>query len=158
MADIAGVLIHAPLWVWPLLAGLVWLGLRARREREIPVAGFYAMPFFAFMSMVGMASQPAGSWAIFAVCYGLGLWLGDRAQGGLIIAKSGGRVRVRGEAITLAALMTIFWLAFAGGYVAARAPEVAAALWWRLGVAALSGAVSGQFAGRALRVIRAPAV
>ena len=74
----------------------------------------------------------------------------------MIIEKSDRRVAVKGEVLTFIMLMTIFWMNFAGGVLSAVAPEVMASMPAIALLASIGGIVSGLFAGRALRVLRAP--
>lgn len=158
MRFLEGILGGAPIWVWPLLVLLIWVGLRAAKDRETGVAIYYAMPFLAVLTLNGMSqlASPTLAWPVFGCAYAAGVWAGDRFQRGLIRWKSGGRVAVRGEWMTLLAVMGVYWLSFVRGAVMAVAPELTEGAAYVAIVALISGALSGQFAGRAIRVIRTP--
>ena len=147
---------EAPLWVWPLLAFLIWVGLRATKEREAPVAIYWLMPLFVLLSLNAMmeTARPDVAWPAFAVSYLAGARVGFAYQARVVIARTARRVRVRGEWITLATIMAVFCLGYARGALGAVAPEFLASPHGAAAVAAISGALSGQFAGRALSVIR----
>ena len=148
----------APIWVWPLLALLVWLGLSATRERERRVGGYWALPFFVFLSLSGMSQspEPAVAWPLFAAAYLGGAIWGREYQGGVILERRPGVVRVRGEWVTFATMMAIFWLSYLKGALSATAPEVLGGHFAVGAFALLSGGLAGQFAGRAFRVLAAP--
>ena len=77
---------QTPIWVWPLFILLVVLGLRARRERLVPLAMFYALPLLGFSALnavIGLAAGPS-IWVIFAVAYGAGIY------GGYLVQRSYG--------------------------------------------------------------------
>jgi hypothetical protein len=72
----------APIWVWPLLALLVFAGLRARQDRSALVVLVYGLPALGFL---GVRSTVALSvegwiWLLFAVCYVFGCWGGYQLQ------------------------------------------------------------------------------
>ncbi|MBY4893076.1 hypothetical protein KUL25_09900 [Rhodobacteraceae bacterium N5(2021)] len=147
---------EAPLWIWPLLAGLVVVGLGALRERRVPTWMIYALPVLVVLALRSVAGlQPAlPGWAVFAVVWVGSALVGYRLANRWVIARTDGHVRLRGEALTLVALMLIFWANFAAGVLDAVAP---AALHSAIGVGAFAGllaAASGQFAGRALWIAR----
>lgn len=156
MSDLIRLVTDAPVWVWPLLAGLIFIGLRAAREREVAVGVFIAFPFFGLISLGAMirAGAPVAGWTAFALALGAGALAGDRYQGGVLLSRGRRTVRVRGEWMTMATVMAIFWTSYALGVASALTPELVATLPIALGSAALSGVVSGLFAGRALRVLR----
>lgn len=146
----------APLWVWPLLGLLIWIGLRATKERDAPVALYWLLPLFVLLplrSIIGSA-WPALAWSVFAGAYLAGAHAGYRYQVGVVIARDGARVRVRGEWVTLATVLAVFLMSYLRGAMGAVAPEVLGSAAGVAAFAALSGALSGQFAGRTLSVIR----
>lgn len=49
----------APVWVWPLLALLLTLGLNAMRSRSTPALPFYALPLLGLLSLRSVLSLEA---------------------------------------------------------------------------------------------------
>lgn len=150
---------HVPIWVWPLLLGLIVLAAISTRERRTPLVVIYALPLLGLLSVRAVAGFEVGGgiWAGFALGYGLGAAVGWRKQLGWIIAKTAGRLHQRGEGLTAAAIAVLFAMNFARGTLAAIAPQTLADLTVALGFALVAGLASGSFAGRALRVAVTPA-
>lgn len=146
----------APVWVWPLLAVLLIVGMRARHMRTVPAGLVYALPLLGIMALRSVAALPAGGWiwAIFALAYGAGAWGGYLLQRGWILGHEDGRVRLAGEWLTLTVMMVIFWANFAGGFLRAVTPAVYGGAIFMIVFAGLLAACGGSFAGRALRVWR----
>lgn len=153
-----GIATGAPVWVWPLLLGMIWLGLRARRPRVLPVWPAYVMPALGVMSVNSVRGLGGGDalWLVFGLAYLPGLLFGQRFQARRILAKTGGRVHLQGEWLTLSVLMLIFWLNFAGGVFQSVAPTVYQSIWFLGLFTALAGSVAGVFLGRALGLALAP--
>lgn len=150
-------LTQAPLWIWPLLAVLVSAGLRAMRERRVPIWIVYVMPALVVLALQSVAGLEPGlpGWLLFALVWVGSAFIGFRLAKRWVVGREGGHVRLRGEALTMVALMLIFWANFAAGVLEAVAP---ASLHSAIGVGVFAGvlaAASGQFAGRALWTMRA---
>lgn len=148
------ILSGAPLWVWPLLAFLVFFGLNATRARETLSLPIYLLPLLGLLSLNAVNSlQGAGYlWIVFAVAYLFGALAGFGFQRRVISDKSAGRVTLKGEWITFIVLMTVFWMNFAGGAVQAISPETYASAGFHILFASIAGLAAGSFIGRALRV------
>ena len=148
---------EAPIWVWPLLLLLVFVGLRARKKRSVPVVLIYALPLMGVMALrsVFALSAPTAVWAVFALAYGAGAVAGYRLQVRWILGRVGRRVKLSGEYLTLTVMMVIFWANFVGGVLGAVAPDLYQTLIFQGVFAAIVAAASGSFLGRSLRVWRA---
>ncbi len=121
----------APAWIYALLAGLILLGIRRLKTREVPVA-VALLPSAAFLlwSVVGVAA--------FAAHAGPGVALGAWAGGALLGAASGvllpdprgqrlpgGRVRQPGSPAPLILYLAVFVVRFACGAWSAIVPAQA---------------------------------
>lgn len=149
----------APVWVWPLLAGLLALGLHAARDRESPVLPFYLLPLLGVLSLA-TASRMSEGWPVwlgFGAAYAVGAMAGYRMQGRWIRGRMPGRVALRGEWVTLSVIMLLFWTSFGWNVAAVLAPQAMAALAPQLVWAVLAGLAAGSLPGRGLRVARMPA-
>lgn len=149
---------RAPIWVWPLFLWMVWEGVSAMRRRTVAVWVYGMLPFFALLSVRGRleAASPEIDLPVYLTAYAAGLTFGHWFQGGVIVEKTAKQVVVRGEPLTLIMLMVIFWMNFVSGVIKEISPDLMESFVTIAVLAAISGAVSGQFAGRALRVLRAP--
>lgn len=147
----------APIWVGPLLALLIFVGLRARQARSVPVLLIYLLPLLGILSLRAVASLPAGNWIwmIFLVLYGAGLWAGHRLQARWVLGRTGRMVQLAGENLTLLLMMAVFWANFLGGVLLAVAPDIYGNAMFQTGFTALLALAAGIFAGRALFVWRA---
>lgn len=149
---------RAPIWVWPLLLWMIWEGVSCMWRRTVAVWVYWMLPFFALLSVRGrlQAEAPEIDLPVYIAAYALGLVLGHWFQGRVLVERSARHVVVKGEALTLIMLMTIFWMNFARGVIEAISPDLLLDPLMIAVLAGISGAASGQFAGRALRVLRAP--
>lgn len=147
---------QAPLWVWPLLALLVAIGLRSMRERRVPIYEVYAMPALVALALQTIAHlQPdAKGWLVFALVWAGSILVGHRLAKGWVLGRERRFVRLRGEALTLIALMLIFGANFAAGVLAAVAPATLQSVSGVAVFAAVLAAASGQSAGRASWTMR----
>ena len=151
-----GILGGAPVWVWPLLLLLLFIGYKASRPRKIPVILFYCMPLLGLISISSVTSLPfqAMAWTFFAAGYGAGAVYAHALQNNWLLGKQDRIISLSGEWFTMLVLMIIFWMNFAGGMVKAISPEIYSTPGFIAVFALLIGAASGSFLGRALRVIR----
>lgn len=156
---ITGIPARAPIWVWPLLLWMIWEGVSAMRNRKVAIWVYWMLPFFALIAIRGRleAAAPEVDLPVYAAAYALGLVFGHWFQGRVLIERTAKQVVVKGEPLTLIMLMTIFWMNFVSGVIEAISPDLMESYATIAILAAISGVVSGQFAGRALRVLRAPA-
>lgn len=90
------------------------------------------------------------------MAYVLGAGLGYQFQRRIIIGKSAGRITLKGEWLSMAVLMMIFWMNFVGGVINAISPDIYASTAYHCVFAAVAGMAAGSFIGRALRVFFTP--
>jgi hypothetical protein len=156
--DMTRLITDAPLWVWPLFALLLLVGLRARRDREVPVFMIYALPLLSILSLRSIYVTGASGWVwgIFIVASVVGAMAGHRMQEGWVMARTGRTVHLAAESVTLLVIMTLYWSNFAGGILRDLAPEVYANAGFHAALSVVLGLFSGSFLGRALRVWRMP--
>lgn len=147
-----------PVWVWPLFIALLVVGLRARHARQVPVALLYGLPLMGLSGVSAVAGLSAGLavWGVFALFYLLGCSGGYAVQQCWILGRSGRMVYLAGESLTLVMIMCVFLANFVGGFLQAVAPQIYGGLVFQILFAAVVAVSSGSFAGRALRVAKAP--
>ena len=155
---LSDILTGAPIWVWPLLFGLVLLGLKASKNREALCLPSYFYPLLGLLSVNAVYALGAGGavWLGFGVAYLVGAVLANRFQKRVILGKSAKHVRLKGEWLTMAVLMVIFWMNFVGGVMAAVSPATFATIGFQAGFALAAGLAAGSWAGRALRTFTTP--
>lgn len=148
---------EVPLWVGPLFIVLVLLGLRASRDRRSPLILVYALPLLGLLSIRTLSVfDGLLVWPIFAVCVGIGAWLGWQAQPRWLISKKGRSADLRGEWVTLLSIMTVFLVNFGTRLTVQIAPDALGAPAIQALLPVLPGLVTGLFLGRALFLWRAP--
>jgi uncharacterized membrane protein len=118
----------APVWVWPLLVALIALGVSRMRDREMPVWRLLLLPvILSSVSVLGIIARDLSSAGLSASLAGAvaGLLAGSWSLRGVAVVRlAGNRVRVKGEAVSLIAILGIFATHFAAGTLAATAPHI----------------------------------
>lgn len=127
-----GILTHTPLWVWLILAGLIYLGLKRTRTRELTVSRIL-LPA-ALFGLVAAAKLALGHFAAAAL-YGSASGLVAALL--LLLAVKPGRgarrisadtLVVQGEWFSLALILAIFSVNYAIAVVSAIDPMAAASI------------------------------
>jgi uncharacterized membrane protein len=118
----------APIWVWPLLVAVIALGVSRMRDRDLPLWRLILLPLvLSCVSLLSTISGHLNASVLAAVMAGAlaglfaGLWSMRAVPVGLL---SGNRVRVKGEVVSLFAILGIFATHFAAGTLAATAPDM----------------------------------
>ena len=147
------ILLNTPVWVWPLLAILIAVGLRARHTRIVPLWLLYVLPVLALLPLHATASLGAGGWvwAVFTVAFCAGAGGGFFLQGRWLLGRVGTKLQLAGENITLVVLMVIFFANFVLGFLTATAPALAASPMFHTVFVVVIASCGGTFSGRALR-------
>lgn len=149
------ILSHTPLYVWAILAFLVWRGVVEMREREIAVSRMAVLPLVMLVLSLhdialkfGFGPASLGAWLAGCVAAALAAW----KLGGTRIAAvtAPGRVLVRGSLLPLFVMLAIFGTKYATSVMLVLQP--AAVQQAQAGVCGLYGVFSGWFIGRLLRV------
>jgi hypothetical protein len=150
---------HAPVWVWPLLATLLTLGLWQAFPRKVALRRAMLLP---------VAMLALSLWGVVSV-FGSGLALAAWALGGLAAASwnmHGGSprgvrwsaaeqaFRLPGSWVPLMLILGIFCTRFGVGMSLALHPELRGASGFALIASLGYGIFSGLFAGRALGLWR----
>ncbi|MBB5390140.1 hypothetical protein FB599_1725 [Herbaspirillum sp. SJZ130] len=156
---IAGIVTHTPLWVWPLLAFLLYRGWQASRDQETPLVKALAMPVVMLgLSLSGLllsfSAHPAnalpGAVAMLAAGF---LSFHSRAAAAIGVDAARRRIAQRGSWQPLLLTLGIFTVKYSAAVMLALHPQLASMAWFTLPQAALYGAFSGIFAGRLLRIV-----
>ena len=165
---IGTILRNTPAWVWGLLAGLVTLGATQLRDRSASLVRVSIMPVgMTVFSLWGTLSAFGGSSLLPQL---LATWAAAAALTGAPIALQGidatydaatRTYALRGSVVPLLLILALFLVKYTVGVELAMTPRLVQDSQYVLTVAALYGAFSGIFIGRAARLwrvaLRAPA-
>ena len=149
------ILIHTPIWVFPLFAYLVWLGIKAMRPRTVTIWRSLIVP--AVFIVWGLSRLLSAQ--DFAAP--LAAWLGAAAAllvVGLLTARpleldhTTGEIKRPGSVVPLIRNITVFALQYTVAVLAAVDPHDAttAAIVGR----AISGGTTGYFLGGTIALLR----
>jgi hypothetical protein len=145
------IIFHTPVYVWPLLALLLWGGLKARKTSLAPWKALLIMPavmlLWSFYSI--MTHYSHFSLYLWALSIAIGIWLGSLTVRRLSLKfdKQQNLIEIGGSWWPLILSIWIFSLRYFLGATYALHPELVqhTALLFTENIAAL---VSGMLAGR----------
>lgn len=146
------ILTHTPLYVWLILAVLIYRGIVASRTREVAVRQLFIIPVVMLALSLqdiggkfGFAWIPLSSWACGAALVTLLFW--KYGVPGIAPGTAPGTVRVLGSRVPLAMMMAIFFTKYALAVTLAMAPQLSQDLRFSVAVCTLLGLFSGYFLG-----------
>ena len=150
------ILTHTPVYVWAILALLVYRGVVAMRERDMAVRKLFIIPVIMLalslqdiVAKFGAAFLPLSAWACGAAVMMLLVWKFSKA--GVGAGAAPGSVRVYGSWVPLAMMMAIFFTKYATAVTLVVQPHASHNALFATGVCALFGVFSGYFLGRLAR-------
>jgi len=157
LAYVSGILSHTPLWVWAMLALLVWLGSLGLKRRRMALRRVAIVPaVFILWGLSGLATRPFDAVTIAAYWVGglmigiaLGLTTGPRL---LSVDRARREVELPASAWPLARNLIIFFAHYTLTVAAAIVPAQKAVL--LQADIAVSGASAGYFIGWFVTVLR----
>jgi len=144
------VIIHTPIWVWPLYALLLFLGFQRTRDSNVPLWRVLILPavvvLLALFGFVG--AGPGGLPAILPglAIGGLAGWLLERDGAAARLAD--GWLWLRGEWLSLAQIVLVLVFRYVTNAVSAMSPGLNADPTWHLSTLFISAALSAVFLGR----------
>jgi hypothetical protein len=157
MLTVTRILTNTPLWVFALLAYLIWQGLQSLRPRTQPIWRMLIVPLvFFLMGLSRLVTardrgiEPLLGWLVAAVLFAL-LALSLRPKL-LAVDKKSGTVTRPGSSTPLARNITVFVLQYAVAVATAMKLEPHAAV--AIIGHAVSGASAGYFSGVAVALLR----
>lgn len=152
---------NTPTWVWGLLAGLLALGLSQLRDRTAGLARVSLLPlgmalFSASGTFSALGRSPHLATAVAAWLIGAALAFALVAPGRASAQFDPVRrsYRVPGSVVPLLLIVGIFLVKYVVGVEFAMAPRLVQDMQYALTVAAVYGAFTGIFVGRAARLWR----
>jgi pimeloyl-ACP methyl ester carboxylesterase len=138
------IVMHTPLWVWPLLALVVWLGWMSRKPRTLPPLRLAVLPLVGLGVTVAGALQSAapgltfGGWLVgLLISLPVGHAVGRHRE---VIRQEDGRLWIAGGWFMLAFALSIFVVRYALGVTFGVWPVLARQPLW-IAVAGLAGGV-----------------
>jgi hypothetical protein len=151
------ILINTPVWVWPLLAYLIWQGARAMRVRTQPIRRLLIVPLVFFLMGLSRLFQARGNglepflaWLVAALIFATLAF----SHGPLLLAvdRQNRTVTRPGSVAPLIRNVTVFALQYAVAVATAMKLEPHAAV--AIAGHAVSGASAGYFSGWAAALLR----
>ena len=150
-----GIITHTPLWVWPLLAYLVWQGIKAMQPRTTTIWRALIVPaVFIVWGLSRLLSRQDHAWplvtwvAAAAVLLVIGLLTARPFE----LDHTTGEIKRPGSWVPLIRNVTVFALQYTVAVISAVDPHEAttAAIVGR----AISGGTTGYFLGRTIALLR----
>lgn len=155
------ILANTPTWVWGLLGGLLVLGATQLRDRTASLARVSLLPAGMTVFSVWGTFSALGSSPLLPQAIGLWLAAGVVAFAALIPGRAHARFdpvqrtyALPGSVVPLLLIVGIFLVKYVVGVELAMAPNLVRDTQYALTVAALYGAFTGIFVGRAARLWR----
>jgi hypothetical protein len=148
MPSIYQIVVNTPLWVWPLMLFVLWLGWRGLQARTMPPARLAILPLVGLAtSLAGIAQslQPGlalAGWAVaLLAALPLGWAIGTRRA--VRLRPEDGRLEVAGGWFALGFGVSIFVVRYTLGVLSGVMPHLRAEPLWIV----LSGGVGGIVTG-----------
>ena len=148
MPSLFQIVTNTPLWVWPLMVFVLWLGVQGLRPRVIPVWRLAVLPMVGLATSLGGIAQSANpvwaatGWALALLAFlPLGWAFGQGRP--VRLRPEDGRLEIAGGWFALGFGVSIFAVRYAMGVLFGVLPALRAEAFW----ISLSGAVGGMVAG-----------
>jgi hypothetical protein len=155
------IVLRTPVWVWGLFALLLWQGLKLARPSSTGRLRLAAVPVvMVCLSIYGTVAAFGGhpdvlvAWSAAAATVASLVLLKFPLPQGTRYDAATKRLHQRGSLVPLALMMGIFFTKYGVGVSVAMHPALVQDPVFSTAVSALSGAISGIFAARALRLQR----
>jgi hypothetical protein len=147
------ILTHTPLYVWAILAFLVYRGGVAMRDRDVEVRKLVMIPaVMLVLSLQDISTKfGLGGWALAAwmlAAAGMALAAGMVRSTRIAASTVPGHVRVRGSRLPLVMMMAVFFTKYVASVTLAVAPQLHQDLLFACIVCGLFGVFNGWFIGR----------
>lgn len=147
------ILTHTPLYVWAILALLVYRGVVAMRDREMAIRKLFIIPAIMLaLSLQDIAAKfgatllPLGAWTGAMVAVMLLVW--KFSSPAASAGATPGTLRVHGSAVPLAMMMAIFFTKYVTAVTLVMHPGASHNALLSASVCALFGVFNGYFLGR----------
>lgn len=160
MADIFStviiIVIHTPIWVWPLYALLLFLGLQRTRDSNIRLWRMLTLPcvvtLLAISNIIGGGLSVLPAMLLGFVIGGLAGWHIESDDA--IRRLPDGRVWLRGEWWSFAQIVLVLVFRYVINVLPPFVPALYADPTWQFSTFLVWAALSGSFLGRTARKLR----
>jgi len=153
------IVLNTPLWVWALLAFLVYRGILAAGGREVPLKKTLIIPLVMLalslhgtLSAFGPKLATLTPWLLCLVAGAALAWALFERDAVRPYPRRGS-IYLRGSWLPMALMLAIFATKYAVGVLLALQPQWAQQAGFAPGVCALYGLFSGVFIGKMLRIL-----
>ncbi|HWX01276.1 DUF6622 family protein [Collimonas sp.] len=155
----AQIISHTPLWVWALLAFLVYRGVLASVDRELTLRKLAIIPLVMLAlswqgvsTVFGILPLPMLCWLLAAAIAATLNWRLFRKER-VTVYPERGVVFQRGSWLPLMLMMGIFLTKYTVGVTLSMHPALAQDTTFTVVVCTLYGVFNGMFLGRLLRIV-----
>lgn len=152
------ILVKTPVWMWPLLAALVWLGYSRTKIRDTsPIPLLIPPAVFTALVVVKLILSGFAPTLLFGTASGivLGLlavlWLKPARN---TMRLPNGRLRIEGEWVSLGVMLLAFIANYAAGVIGSVAPQIATGPELQYTIALINGLSASLTTGRAYAYLR----
>ena len=150
------VVIHTPIWVWPLYGLLLFLGFQRTRDGKIHVSRMLILPgvvtVLAIFTFIGVGHSALPAMLLGLVIGGMAGWQLERE--GATRRLPNGSVWLRGDWWYFGQLVIVLIFRYVINVVAALNPVLNANLTWHFSTLLISAALSALFLGRTAARLR----
>lgn len=160
MTPILQIVANTPVWVWVLLAYLLFIGIRALRPATVPLwrvailpAVFFVWGLYSLYQMHGLALVRVLPWAA-ALIGGIAVGMVIAGFQPIRADKTRHLVRTAGGPLTLILILLIFATKYEFGFLHATQPALFAETRFWLSEIVISGILAGMFIGRFAGLVR----
>ncbi len=153
----AQILKNTPIWVWAILAVLIYLGSKQLKPRVVKRYSVLIAPVvFLIVGLTAAGRGPVGlaAWAASLISIAAVTFFVWQPTNGARYEANGDRLHVPGSVVPMLLMLTIFLLNYVINVVLAIHPAFRGELAWQVGPALIFGALSGVFNGRAATLFR----
>lgn len=156
------ILQHIPVWVFLILAGLLWLGLAARKDRmirwRVPIIVPFALTLMAITSLLAQYGGTDLLWPALMAWAGVCAWIAWRFANRPLPETfqydlESAKFQLPGSYVPLAMYMGIFGFKFMVGFMSGMQMPIVNELLFVLGISGIYGLFSGVFLSNAWRLM-----
>jgi hypothetical protein len=152
--------VHTPIWVWGLLAVIVYFGLMALRPSQASLTRLAILPSVfliwglqVLLTKTSLDTMNIGTWGA-ALAIGIAVGLALTASQDIRLDRQTGLLHLPGSAITLVVSLLIFACKYGFGYSLARWPELGRDATFLIASLGSSGLFTGILVGRFAGLVR----
>jgi hypothetical protein len=150
------IVIHTPIWVWPLYAVLLFLGFQRTRDRTVPLWRELILPIvvtlLAILTFIGAGLTALPAMLLGLVIGGVAGWQLERD--GDTRRLPDGRLWLHGEWWSFAQIVLVLVFRYATSVAQAMDPALNANPTWHVSTLFISATLSALFLGRTTARLR----